>query len=337
MTLDKIIGMTAKSNNAIAVNSTTNRIYVVNTIDDTMSVIDGSTNTVLGSPIPVGPDPLAVAVNATTNRVYVADWGADTVSVIDGSTNTVLSDPIKVGHNPAGIAVNVTTNRVYVVNALKNSVSVSVIDGVTHIVLGDPIPVTKTGREDEWTGMVMNATTNRLYVVNAVDGTVSVIDGSTNAVLGAPIPVGKTPSGIEVNATTNRVYVANYADDTISIIAGSSPTANSSTAAATTNNVSESGVAGSPTDSAKAYIDAEYSGASIDQFLCTGNTKVTDVLKKVALVVNRSSEASNAKFDVSALTYETLTRAATQQMSRLAANSQSFQRQALRGLASFLS
>ena len=32
---------------------------------------------------------------------------------------------------------------------------------------------------------------------------------------------------------------------------------------------------------------------------------MTDVLKKVALVVSRSLEASNAKFDVSALTYET--------------------------------
>src|SRR5579859_6788980 len=57
---------------AVAVNAMTNRIYVGNYDDNTVSVIDGSTNTVMGSPIRIGDNILdAIAVNPTTNRVYV--------------------------------------------------------------------------------------------------------------------------------------------------------------------------------------------------------------------------------------------------------------------------
>jgi YVTN family beta-propeller protein len=72
----------------IAVNTTTNRLYVVNGLDSTVTIIDGSTNTVLGSPIPVGHIPREVGVNPTTNRLYVANYLDDTVSVIDSSTST---------------------------------------------------------------------------------------------------------------------------------------------------------------------------------------------------------------------------------------------------------
>ena len=68
----------------MAVNPTTNRLYVVNGLDSTVSVIDGSTNAVLGSPIPVGGIAREIGVNPVTNRLYVANYADDTVSVIDG-------------------------------------------------------------------------------------------------------------------------------------------------------------------------------------------------------------------------------------------------------------
>nr|WP_231862559.1 hypothetical protein [Mycobacterium canetti] len=47
-----------------------------------MSVIDTATNTVTGSPIPVGVGPVGVAVNPVTGEVYVTNSLDDTVSVI---------------------------------------------------------------------------------------------------------------------------------------------------------------------------------------------------------------------------------------------------------------
>ena len=67
----------------VGVNPSTNRIYVANGGDSTVSVIDGSTNAVVVI-APVGPNPDAVAVNRTTNRIYVANGGNNTVSVIVG-------------------------------------------------------------------------------------------------------------------------------------------------------------------------------------------------------------------------------------------------------------
>jgi YVTN family beta-propeller protein len=65
---------------------------VANHGDDTVSVIDGKTNTVTAT-IPVGQYPSAVSVNPSTNIIYVANHGDNTVSVIDGKTNTLK--PIK--------------------------------------------------------------------------------------------------------------------------------------------------------------------------------------------------------------------------------------------------
>src|SRR5262249_41874450 len=78
--------------NGIAVNTVTNRAYVANNADSTVSVIDGHTYSVVAT-IPVGPGPVGVAVNPVTNRVYVAISGnaiaRGSVTVIDGSSNAV--------------------------------------------------------------------------------------------------------------------------------------------------------------------------------------------------------------------------------------------------------
>src|SRR5579862_5906253 len=106
------------SPNGVAVNPATNRIYVANRADNTVSVIDGRTYAVVAT-VPVGPGPAGVAVNPATNRVYVANStnaiDVGSVTVIDGSTNAVIAT-IPVDLVPNFIAVNPVTNRVYVTN-----------------------------------------------------------------------------------------------------------------------------------------------------------------------------------------------------------------------------
>jgi YVTN family beta-propeller protein len=69
--LTKITGLTAPD--GVAVNGQTNRIYVTNIGNNTVSVIDGRTNTVTTPAIPVGADPAEIAVNERTNRIYVTN------------------------------------------------------------------------------------------------------------------------------------------------------------------------------------------------------------------------------------------------------------------------
>mgnify|MGYP003346187445 FL=1 len=69
--------------NGVAVNPSTNTIYVTNYGGNSVSVINGSTNTVTAT-VSVGSHPLGVAVNPSTNTIYVANYDDNTVSVMLG-------------------------------------------------------------------------------------------------------------------------------------------------------------------------------------------------------------------------------------------------------------
>jgi len=102
--------------------------YIPNSIDHNVSVIDTATNTVIGSPIPVGPNPRAVAVTPDGSKVYITNssqfGNGNTVSVIATATDTVTGSPITVGSGPAGVAVTPDGSKVYVANFNDNTVSV---------------------------------------------------------------------------------------------------------------------------------------------------------------------------------------------------------------------
>jgi len=68
-------------------------LYVINSnyaSDNTVSVISGQTNTVIGTPIPVGIYPDSIAFDSANGNLYVANTGSDTISVISGQTNKVI-------------------------------------------------------------------------------------------------------------------------------------------------------------------------------------------------------------------------------------------------------
>jgi YVTN family beta-propeller protein len=98
---------------AVAVNPATNRIYVVNHDDDTVTVIDARDGKTLATP-PVGKNPQGIAVDTKANRIYVANVHGDSVSVIDGARNTVIKT-LHTGHNPYALAVNERIARLYAV------------------------------------------------------------------------------------------------------------------------------------------------------------------------------------------------------------------------------
>ena len=66
------------------------RVYVTNGNDDTVSVIDTASNTVLTT-VGVGALPFGVAITPDGTRAYVTNGDDNTVSVIDTASNTVLT------------------------------------------------------------------------------------------------------------------------------------------------------------------------------------------------------------------------------------------------------
>jgi YVTN family beta-propeller protein len=101
----------------IAVNATTNKTYVANNGSNDITVIDGTTNSVVATITdPNAVAPVAVAVNPATNTIYVANSQSNNLTVIDGATNSVMAT-IAVGTAPSGLGVDSQTNFIYVANA----------------------------------------------------------------------------------------------------------------------------------------------------------------------------------------------------------------------------
>lgn len=196
----------------IAVNPSTNKVYVVNEYSNTVSVIDTNTDTVK-STINLGNFPYGIDINPLNNRIYITNRGSNSVSVLDGSVDTKLHD-ITVGKSPVGIAVNPSANWIYVTNL--DDGTMSVIDGITN----DVIKTVSVGKTPY--GIVVNPLSNQIYVTDIITNTVTVIDGETNEI-SAKIPVGKKPTGLAIDipdkkGENNRLYVANYDSDSVSVI-----------------------------------------------------------------------------------------------------------------------
>ena len=196
----------------VAVDSSTHTIYVADSHDASVSVIDGITDTVTATIGSGGSTPEGVAVDAATDRLYVANDFSSNVSVIDGASNTILAR-VPVGGQPIGVAVDPSTDEIYVTDTVNLSHnSVSVIDGASDTVIatltvGD-LPI----------AVAVDPSTHTAYVLNS-DNWVSVIDGATHQVT-ASVHVGGPSTGLAVDPSTHKVYVANYSGNSISVIDG---------------------------------------------------------------------------------------------------------------------
>jgi YVTN family beta-propeller protein len=96
--------------------------YVTNAGSNTVSVINTSTNSVMGS-VAVGPNPVSIAVSPSASAAYVTNAGSNSVSVIDTGALTLIKS-LTVGGNPLSIVITPDGTQAYVANARSNSVSV---------------------------------------------------------------------------------------------------------------------------------------------------------------------------------------------------------------------
>jgi len=272
--------------------------YVANSTGNSVSAIDTATNTVVGSPIPVGSQPTGVAVTPDGIRAYVTDRGVASVSVIATATNALLAT-VTVGLQPIGVAVTPDGTRVYVANRSSNTVSViaTATDNVVATVKVGSAPfgvaVTPDGKH-----------------VNA--NTVSVIATATNAVVGSPIPVGVMPEAVAITPDGTRAYVANNGSNTVSVIA----TATNTVVKTIMVGTGPVGVAITP-DGTHAYVANQFSN-NVSVIATATNTVVATINVGsfpfgVAVTPDgtRAYVANSGSFNVSVIATATNTVAAT--------------------------
>jgi len=164
--------------------------YIANANSGTVSVIDTRTNTVIGSPIPVGDVPWGVAVSPDGRKVYVTNIYSGTVSVIDTRTNTAVAT-FPAGRYPLGVAVSPDGARLYVANDNSAASTITVINAETGATIA-AIP-TGNGNGNSTAGVTVSPDGKKVYAVNLSTGedTVSVINAATNAVVATISTPGK--------------------------------------------------------------------------------------------------------------------------------------------------
>lgn len=141
-------------------------VYVTNSCNNTIAVIDTETNTVVAN-VAVDRGAVNLAVTPDGARVYVTGV---TVSVIDTKTNAVVANvPV------SGFAVAITPDgaRVYV----ANGPTVSIIDTATNTVVDTISTGSLVG------GVSITPDGTRVYLTNNADSTITVLDTATNAVV----------------------------------------------------------------------------------------------------------------------------------------------------------
>ncbi|MGA8492427.1 MAG: YncE family protein [Terriglobales bacterium] len=183
----------------LAVDQNTNRVYVSNQADDTVSVIDGTTDTVV-STIRVGHNPNGVAANPRTNTIYVANLSSGTLSIINGASLT--SSALRLGSSPAKVAVNPSTNRVYV--TLEDEPGfLEVVGGkerrLRASVTLPPFPLS----------VAVDINAKQVYVADFLCGCgqISVVDDVTHLVVKTiDLPGASLVEGVAVDETRQRAY-----------------------------------------------------------------------------------------------------------------------------------
>jgi YVTN family beta-propeller protein len=230
------------------------RNLYVSQLNDTISVIDTSTNQVIDT-ISTN-DPRQIAISPDGEFLYVTNLNSNTVKIISTSSNEVVSS-IEIGYSTSSIAINpsgdlacikASNGSIYVVNLINQSIlsTISGFSGVQYIIFSidgtkiyladdsqDSIIVYDASTLLELTtisvGSNPNSITNTpdgefLYVANRSGNSVSVISTESNTVL-STIAVGSAPIGIAITPDGSTLYTANNTGGNASMIIAATNTA----------------------------------------------------------------------------------------------------------------
>ena len=205
----------------IAVDETTNKIYVVRRKLGDVVVVDGATYA--WAPIVTGSmGAQSVAVDPQLARLYVTYATSGDVRVI--ATGSPPSAPVSIRYMIAGhpslVAVNAGTHRAYVLSD-DASAMMTVIDGNNGAVqtLASPGHGGATP-----TGLALNSGSNIVYAAFGAD--VVTLNGATNALafITAPASVGS----MAVDTVTNKIFAMAGARTLVAIDGATNATTNTS-------------------------------------------------------------------------------------------------------------
>jgi len=192
----------------------TGTLVVANMADNTVTIIDLDSETVLAT-LPTGPAPHEIAVTADGRYAVITNYGdrsgpGNSLTIIDLQTVTVAKTiDLGVYQRPHGIAVLPSRD----VALVTSEVSQVVI--LVNLATGEVESAIPTGGRASHM-LALTGDGRRVYVSNIVDGTITEIDLE----LGKPlrqVPIADFVEGITVNPDGALVWIGSNKDKTVSV------------------------------------------------------------------------------------------------------------------------
>lgn len=206
-------------------NPTGTKVYITNSGGTTVSIIDTTTDTVIGT-ISGFDGPSGMVITSDGNTGYVNNYGSGnplssgngtTVRIVDLVNNVIVGAPITTGQAPAALAITPDNAFVYSANYVDgnpNTATLSKIqtsnNAVTTIGPFSPngfsgpfaIKITPDGTK----ALVTNFGSNNFVPFGT---TVSVVDLNSSTIT-ATINAGIQPSGLDITKDGKYAYFSNY-------------------------------------------------------------------------------------------------------------------------------
>jgi YVTN family beta-propeller protein len=192
----------------MVIDPTTHSVYVVNTGDNTVSVID-SESLMVKAVVKVAAGPSYIAANPAANLVYVASVNGGTITAIQG---TKVVGTLKIGGMPIGMVVDTVLNQVYVADQARDQVE------IYNASTGKLLSTLAMGMHPS--AMALNLATHAVFVACYLgsSGSEVVIDGTHNQIA---TTVGNLPGGmtsISVDPITNVSVSTSPSTNTVTVV-----------------------------------------------------------------------------------------------------------------------
>ena len=207
-------------------------VYVCNSLDDTISVIDPDTGSTVQT-LAAGALPLGIDSSSVGKEVLIANLNDRTLTEIDNDTLTLQPstsigsqcDPTGLGCNFGEVLISPDGQRAYISGT--DLIYDPNISGITIMLAMDLATRTLTRvtgfishphPTQEGTGqMILTQDGSKLYTTVPKADKLFVIDTQTLQVTGS-IPVGDEPNDMAITPDGTRMYVANTLSNDVSVI-----------------------------------------------------------------------------------------------------------------------
>jgi DNA-binding beta-propeller fold protein YncE len=277
--LKTIAKISTPSPYAVAVDASTNTVYVSQGEGASITVIDGASNSVVTTVQGAGT-PYALAIDEPQDLVFAADPGGGALWVVQGSTDRVVGH-VKI-EGASAVAFDPTTDQAFIGNLSSNGETsvIEVLDtsnmSVTRSI---PFPAAIRHLDADPASHLLFATSGSL----GPSGANFVALNETTYTIAYSIELGNAPDLIAVSASSPCVYVSDVGSNRLYELEGTTGRVVSNATGAP--GVSFTGITGMTFDAGtgRLYITESDSTALI--VLATGPTPTTTPQNNASLAV----------------------------------------------------